>query len=153
MASISKVPVLCVALLAMIMLGSCATNNAKSDNWLVGRWAFDLERTKANLPADIKAQGVPDAQSQQIAEQLTNQLIDQMENVQFDITADEFTTISRSAPEKTATYEVLERPDENTIVVKSDRMDETSTFIKSGKYICIPSIGAVQFKMYFKPVN
>ena len=145
-----RVSALCVTLTALTMLGGCSK---KSDNWIIGKWAFDLEKTKANLPANNKAQGVPDGLAQQMGEQLTNQLIDQMKNVVFDITAEKMTLISGSAAGKSDTYEIIERPDANTIVVKGDTSDETSTFIKSGKYICIPSTGAVQFKMYFKAVN
>jgi hypothetical protein len=150
MAHFMKVSALCVTLTALTMLGGCSKN---SDNWLIGKWAFDLEKTKANLPADHKAQGVPEALAQQMGEQLINQLIDQMKNVTFDITAEKMAVISGSSAGKSGTYDIIERPDANTLVVKSDKSDETSTFIKSGKYICVPSTGAVQFKMYFKPVN
>ncbi|MHC4143929.1 MAG: hypothetical protein ACYSUD_04025 [Planctomycetota bacterium] len=147
MAHFLRISALCVTLTAMTMLGGCSKD---SDNWLIGKWAFDLEKTKANLPTDNKAQGVPGSVAQEMGEQLTNQLIDQMKNVMFDITAEKITVISGSAAGKSGTYEIIERPDANTIVIKSD---ETSTFIKSGKYICVPTTGAVQFKMYFKPVK
>jgi hypothetical protein len=146
MAHLSKVSALCVTLTALTMLGGCSQD---SDNWLIGRWAFDLEKTKANLPAANKAQGVPGSVEQQMAEQLTNQLIDQMKNVMFDITAEKITVISGSAAGKSGTYEIIERPDANTIVIKSD---ETSTFTKSGNHICVSTTGAVQFKMYFQPM-
>ena len=147
MAHFLRVSALCVTLTVLTMLGGCSKD---SDNWLIGKWAFDLEKTKANLPADNKAQGVPSNVAQQMGEQLTNQLIDQMKNMVFEITAKKITVISGTTVVKSGTYEIIERPDANTIIIKGD---ETSTFIKSGKYICVPTTGAVQFKMYFKPVN
>jgi len=147
MATFWRVSALCVTLSALTVLAGCSKKN---DNWLIGKWAFDLETTKANLPADNKAQGVPDNVALQMGSQLTTQLIDQMNNVKFHVTAEKITFISGNGTEESGTYEITKRPDANTIVIKSK---EPATFIKSGKYICIPTTGAVQFKMYFKPVN
>jgi len=109
MATFLRVSALCVTLSALSVFAGCSK---KSDNWHIGKWAFDPEATKANLPADNKAAGVPDSVAH--------------------------------------TYKIIERPDANTIVIKNK---ELATFIKSGKYLCIPTTGAVQFKMYFEPVN
>ncbi len=54
--------------------------------------------------------------------------------------------------EESSAYKIIKRPDTNTIVIEG-KDGEEGTFIKSGKYICIPTKGAVQIKMYFKPVN
>ncbi len=68
----------------------------------------------------------------------------------FHITAKKITVTLGNGTEESHTYKITERPDANTIVVKSK---EPGTFIKSGKYLCIPTTGDVQFKMYFKPVD
>ena len=147
MATFLKVSALCVTLSALTVFVGCSKKN---DNWLIGKWAFDPETTKANLPADNKAQGVPDSVANQMGSQLTTQLMDQMNNCKLHITAKKVTFILGNGTEESDTYEIINRPDANTIVIKGK---EPATFIKSGKYICIPTTGAVQFKMYFKPVN
>ena len=147
MAAFLRVSALCVTLSALTVFAGCSK---KSDNWLIGKWAFDPEATKANLPAVNKAQGVPDNVAQQMGAQLTTQLMNQMNNCKFHITAGKVTFISGNGTEKSGAYKIIERPDANTIVIKGE---ELATFIKSGKYLCIPTTGAVQFKMYFKPVD
>ncbi len=147
MASFLRVSALCVTLSALTVFAGCSK---KSDSWLIGKWAFDREATKANLPADNKAQGVPDSVAQEMGSQLTTQLMNQMNNCKLHITAEKITFISGNGTEESNTYEIIKRPDANTIVIKSK---EPATFIKSGEYLCIPTTGAVQFKMYFKPVN
>ncbi len=147
MATFLRVSALCVTLSALTVFVGCSKKN---DNWLIGKWAFDPEATKANLPADNKAQGVPDNVAQQMGSQLTTQLMDQMNNCKLHITTEKITFISGNGTEESNTYEIVKRPDANTIVIKGE---ELATFIKSGKYICLPTTGAVQFKMYFKPVN
>ena len=147
MAAFLRVSALCVTLSALSVFAGCSK---KGDNWLIGKWAFDAEATKANLPADNKAAGVPDSVAQELGSKLTTQLLNQINNTKFHITAEKFTVISGDGTEKSHTYKIIERPDANTIVVKSK---EPATFIKSGKYLCIPTTGAVQFKMYFKLVN
>jgi hypothetical protein len=77
-----KVSVLCITLSALTVFSGCSK---KSDNWLIGKWAFDAEATKANLPADIKATGVPDSVAQELGSKLTIQLMNQMNNVKFHI--------------------------------------------------------------------
>jgi hypothetical protein len=147
MTSFFRASVLCVTLSALIVFSGCSK---KSDNWLIGKWAYDSEMTKANLPKNIKAQGVPNALAEKMGVQLTTQLMAQMKNVKFHITANKIAVTSGNGAEESHAYKIDKRPDANTIVIKSN---EPATFIKSGKYICIPSTGAVQFKMYFKPVN
>jgi len=147
MATFLRVSALCVTLSALSVFAGCSK---KSDNWHIGKWAFDPEATKANLPADNKATGVPDSVARQMGSQLTTQLMNQMNNVKFHITAEKFTVISGDGTEESHTYKIIERPDANTIVIKNK---EVATFIKSGKYLCIPTTGAVQFKMYFEPVK
>ena len=143
-----RVSVLCVTLSALTVFAGCSK---KSDNWLVGKWAFDLEATKANIPADNKAHGVPDNVAKQMGEQLTNQLIGQMNNTKFDFTAKKMTVTMGNGMKDSGDYKIIKRPDANTIVIKGK--DDEGTFVRSGKYLCIPSTGAVQFKMYFKSVN
>ena len=147
MTTFLRVSALCVTLSALTVFAGCSK---KSDSWLIGKWAFDPEATKANLPADNKAQGVPDSVAQNMGLQLTTQLMNQMNNCKLHITAEKVTFISGNGTEESNAYEIIERPDANTIVIKSK---EIATFTKSGKYICIPTTGAVQFKMYFKPVD
>ncbi len=147
MATFLRVSALCVTLSALTVFAGCSK---KSDNWLIGKWVFDPEATKANLPADNKAQGVPDIVAQNLGTQLTTQLMGQMNNTKLHITAERITFTSGNGTEESNSYEITERPDANTIVIKSK---EPATFIKSGKYLCIPTTGAVQFKMYFKPVD
>ncbi|MBW8015680.1 MAG: hypothetical protein FVQ82_05800 [Planctomycetes bacterium] len=149
MTTFLRVSVLFVTLSALTVFTGCSK---KSDNWLIGKWGFDSETTKANLPPNIKAQGVPDSMAEKMGAQLVTQLMNQMNNIKFHITAEKITSISGIGAGKSSTYKIIERPDANTIVAES-KDGEVSTFIKSGKYICIPSTGAVQFKMYFKPVN
>ncbi len=147
MATFLRVSVLCVTLSALTVFAGCSK---KSDSWLIGKWAFDPEATKANLPADNKAKGVPDSVAQQMGSQLTTQLMNKMNNCKLHITAKKITIISGNGTQESNTYKIIERPDANTVVIKGK---EIGTFIKSGKYLCILSTGAVQFKAYFKPVN
>ncbi len=147
MATFLRVSALCVTLSALTVFAGCSK---KGDNWLIGKWAFDPEVTKANLPADIKATGVPDSVAQEMGLKLTTQLMNQINNTKLHITGEKITFTSGNGTEESNTYKITERPDANTIVIKSK---EPATFIKSGKYLCIPTTGAVQFKMYFKPVN
>ena len=149
MATFLRVSALCVILSAMTLFAGCSKTN---DNWLIGEWVFDLETTKANIPADNKAQGVPDSVAKKMGEQLTNQLINQMINAKFDITAAEMTLTFGNGTKNTGAYEITNRPDANTIVIKA-KDGEATTFTKSGKYLCMGTTGAVQFKMYFKPAN
>ena len=149
MATFLRVSALCVTLSALTVFTGCSK---KSDNWLVGKWAFDLETTKANIPADNKAQGVPDSVAKKMGEQLTNQLISQVTNSKFHITATKMTFTLGNGTKNSSDYEITKRPDANTIIIKG-KDGEVTTFTKSGKYICMPTTGAVQFKMYFKPVN
>jgi hypothetical protein len=86
-----------------------------------------------------------------MGEQLTNQLISQTNNTTFHFTATKVTVTMGNGTKETSDYKILKRPDANTIVIKGK--DDEGTFIRSGKYLCIPTTGAVQFKMYFKPVN
>jgi len=144
-----RVFALCVTLSALTIFANCSK---KSDNWLIGEWAFDSEATKANLPADNRAQGVPDNVSQQMGSQLTTQLMNKVNNCKLHITAEKITSILGNGTGESSTYKIIERPDANTMVVEG-KDGEVSTFTKSGKYICMPTKGAVQFKMYFKPVN
>ncbi len=147
MATILRVSALCVTLSALTVFAGCSK---KDDNWLIGKWAFDPEATKANLPADIKATGVPDSVAQEMGSKLTTQLMNQINNTKLHITAEKITFTSGNGTEESNTYKITERPDANTIVIKSK---EPATFFKSGKYLCIPTTGDVQFKMYFKPVD
>ena len=147
MATFLRVSALCVTLSALTVFAGCSK---KGDNWLIGKWAFDPEATKANMPADNKATGVPDSVARQMGSQLTTQLINQMNNCKLHITAKKITVISGNGTEESHTYKIIERPDANTIVIKNK---EVGTFIKSGKYICILTTGDVEFKMYFEPVN
>ena len=147
MAAFLRVSALCVTLSALTVFAGCSK---KSDNWLIGKWAFDPEATKANMPADNKATGVPDSVAQELGSKLTTQLLNQMNNTKLHITAEKITVASGNGTEESHTYEITERPDANTIVIKSK---EVATFIKSGKYLCMPTTGDVQFKMYFEPVN
>ena len=149
MSTFLRVSALCVTLSVLTVFAGCSK---KSDNWLVGKWAFDLEATKANIPADNKAQGVPDSVAKKMGEQLTNQLISQMTNSKFHITAAKMTFTSGNGTKNSSDYKITKRPDANTIIIMG-KDGEVSTFTKSGKYICMPTTGAVQFKMYFKPVN
>lgn len=149
MATFLRVSALCVTLSALTVFAGCSK---KSDNWLVGKWVFDIETTKANIPADNKAQGVPDELAKQMGEQLTNQLINQMVNSKFHITATKMTVTLGNGTQTSTAYKITKRPDANTIVIEG-KDGELSTFTKSGKYICMPTTGAVQFKMYFKPAN
>ena len=149
MTAFLRVSALCVTLSALTVFAGCSK---KSDSWLVGKWAFDPEATKANLPADNKAKGVPDSVAQQMGLQLTTQLMNQMNNVKLHITAEKITSTSANGTGESNAYKIIKRPDANTLVVEG-KDGEVSTFIKSGKYLCIPTTGAVQFKMYFKPVN
>ena len=147
MTTFLRVSALCVTLSALTVFAGCSK---KSDSWLVGKWAFDPEATKANMPADNEATGVPDRVAQEMGSKLTAQLMNQMNNVKLHITAEKITFTSGNGTEESHTYEITERPDANTVVIKSK---EVGTFIKSGKYLCIPTTGAVQFKMYFEPVD
>ena len=147
MSTFLRASVLCVTLSLLTVFVGCSK---KTDNWLIGKWTYDSETTKANLPANIKAQGVPDNVAEQMGAQLTTQLMNQMNNVKLHITAEKIAFTSGNGAEEAHAYKIDKRPDANTIVIMSE---EPATFIKSGKYICIPSTGAVQFKMYFKPVN
>ena len=149
MAAFLRVCALCVTLSALTVFSGCSK---KSDSWLVGKWAFDAETTKANLPADNKAAGVPDSVAKQMGLQLTTQLMNQMNNIKLHITAKKITSISGNGTEESNAYKIIKRPDANTLVVKG-KDSEVTTFTKSGKYLCISTTGAVQFKMYFKPVN
>ena len=148
MATFLRVSVLCATLSALTVFVGCSK---KSDSWLVGKWAFDIEATKANIPANNKAQGVPDNVAKQMGEQLTNQLIGQMSNTKFHITAAKMIVTLGNGPEQSGDYKIIKRPDANTIVIEGK--DGETIFVRSGKYLCIPTAGAVQFKMYFKPVN
>lgn len=150
MSAFSRVSAFCVLLSAITVFSGCSK---KSDNWLIGKWAFDLETTKANIPADNKAQGVPDNVAKQMGEQLTNQLLSQMNNTEFHFTATRMAVTVGNVTKDSCDYKIIKRPDANTIVVKGK--DAEGTFIRSGKYLCIPptTTGNVQFKMYFKPVN
>ena len=85
-----------------------------------------------------------------MGEQLTNQLLSQMKNVKLDITADKITFTSADGSKKSSGYKIDKQPDANTIIIKGE---ESATFTKSGKYICIPTTGAVQFNMYFEPIK
>lgn len=143
-----RVSVFYVTLSALTVFAGCSEKN---DNWLVGKWTFDLETTKANIPADNRAQGVPDGVAKQMGEQLTNQLISQTNNTTFHFTESKVTVTIGNGTKDTSDYKILRRPDSNTIVIKGN--DDEGTFIRSGKYLCIPTTGDVQFKMYFKPVN
>ena len=147
MTSFLKTSILCVTLSALTVFAGCSK---KSDNWLIGKWAYDSQATKANLPADNSAKGVPDKLAKQMGEQLTNQLLSQMKNVKLDITADKITFTSADGSKKSSSYKIDKQPDANTIIITGE---ESATFTKSGKYICIPTTGAVQFNMYFMPVK
>ena len=149
MATFLRVSVVCVTLSALTLFTGCSK---KSDNWLIGKWVFDMETTKANIPDDNKAQGVPDGVAKQMGEQLTNQLINQMTNSKFHFTATKMTVTLGNGTQNSSAYKITKRPDANTIVIEG-KDGEVSTFTKSGKYICMTTTGAVQFKMYFKPVN
>ncbi|AQT66874.1 hypothetical protein STSP2_00012 [Anaerohalosphaera lusitana] len=138
--------VMCTALAGLSVLAGCSK---ESDNWLIGEWAYDAQATKSNLPTNIKAEGVPDIMAEQLGAQLVEQLMSQMEGVELHFTADEVSFISAKGTE-THDYKIASRPDANTIKIESE---EPATFIRSGKYLCIPSAGDVDFKMYFKPVE
>lgn len=149
MAAFLRVSALCVVLSALTVFAGCSK---KGDNWLVGKWAFDMETTKANLPVDNKAVGVPDSVASKMGLELTAQLINQMINSKCHVTATEMTFIFGNGTKESGAYKITKKPDANTIVVEN-KDGESSTFIKSGKYICVPTTGAVEFNMYFKPVN
>ena len=151
MATFLRVSVLCVTLSALTVFMGCSK---KGNNWLVGKWAFDMETTKANIPADNKAQGVPDNVAKQMGEQLTNQLISQMNNGGLHITGSKMTMTLSDGTQGTTSYKITKRPDANTMAIEAkDFIPPTFTVTRSGQHICMPSTGAVQFKMYFKPVN
>ncbi|AQT66873.1 hypothetical protein STSP2_00011 [Anaerohalosphaera lusitana] len=135
-----------VVLAGLSVLGGCSK---ESDDWLIGEWVYDGQATKANLPANIKAAGVPDDVAEELGAELVGKLMSQLEDVRIRFTADEITFFTAEG-DKTRDYEVIKRPDANTIVVESP---ETARLTRSGKYLCIPSTGDVDFKMYFKPVE
>jgi len=149
MATFLRISAFCVTLSALTVFVGCSK---KSGNWLVGKWVFDLEKTRENIPDDNKAQGVPDSVAKKMGEQLTNQLLNQMANSKFHFTAAKVTVTLGNGIQNSSAYKITQRPDANTIVIEA-KDGEVSTFTKSGKYICFPTTGAVQFKMYFKPVN
>ena len=144
-----KIFTLCVTLSALTFFSGCSKKN---DNWHIGTWDFYSVTTKTNLTSNIKAQGVPDSMEEKMGAELITQLIKQMANTKVRITAKKITSISGVGAGNSSTYKIKDRPDANTLVIE-DKDGKISTFIKSGKYICIPSTGDVQFNMYFKPVN
>jgi len=148
MAIFPRVSALCVALSAVTVFVGCSKKN---DNWLIGKWAFDPEATKANLPADTRARGIPGNMAK-MASQLTTQLMHQMNSCKLQVTAEKFTVIYGNRIAESFAYKIIKRPDANTMVIVG-KDSEPATYTKSGKYICLPTTGAVQFKMYFKPVN
>jgi hypothetical protein len=149
MTAFLKVSVLCITLSALTVFSGCSK---KSDNWLIGKWTYDSAKTKANLPSNPKAQGVPDMMAERMGAQLITKLMDQMSDLELDITAGKITSKMGAGKGESHSYKIKERPDANTMVVENED-GEASTFIKSGKHICMSSTGAVQFKIYFKPAN
>ncbi|NLA40394.1 MAG: hypothetical protein GX874_03135 [Smithella sp.] len=145
---LSRVSTVCIAVTAMAFLTGCSK---KDDNWLVGEWAFDQATTRANLPADIKAQGVPDSLAIEAGKRLTDELIGQVVGTKMLFTATTVTFTHGNGNRESAAYKITGRPDADTLVIKDEDGDE-STFSKSGKYLCIPTTGAIQLKMYFQPI-
>lgn len=154
MTTFLRVSVLCVVLSELSVFAGCSnkSHSNKSNNWLIGKWCYDMEMTKANMPPNIKARGVPDSVAEKTGELLTTQLMNQMNNVKFHITAEKFTSISENGTRKSSSYKIIERPDTNTMVLKGEGEDgNVSTFIKSAKHICLPATSALEFNLYFKP--
>ena len=154
MTAFSRVSVFCVALSALSIFAGCSNtgHSNKSNNWLIGKWCYDMEMTKANMPGNIQIRGVPDSKAKETGELLTTQLMNQMNNVKFHITSERFTTISEDGTRKSGSYEIIERPDKNTIVLEGEGEDgNVSTFSKSAEHICLLCTGAVQsFNLYFR---
>ncbi len=148
MSTLTRVSVVCAVLSITSFMSGCSK---EPDNWLVGQWAFDQATTRANLPADMKAQGVPDGVAGEMGKQLTEQLISQVIGSTMQFTATTMTFTHGNGSRESVRYKIINRPDADTLVAE-DNDGDVSTFTKSGKYLCIPTTGAVQFKLYFQPI-
>ena len=133
-----RMAVLCSILAIVSTFLGCS--NKEEVNWLIGEWIFDRNMTLNNLPPEAKTE---------IGSRLVEQIVNQAEGGTLRFTATEATFTTPSGTSNSSSYSILQRPDENTLVIKGDD-GEVITFTRSGGFIAMPSTGDVQFKSYFK---
>ena len=113
------------------------------ENWLIGSWSFDAEKTSGNLPAEA---------TEGMGAMLVQQLMAQAGAGTMTFTATEGPFASTNGQTNTQGYTIQSRPDANTLVIKGED-GEVSTITRTGDHIAIESSGDVQFKAYFKRVR
>ena len=133
-----RMVVLCSILAILSTFFGCS--NKEEVNWLIGEWNFDRNMTLDNLPPEAKTE---------IGSRLVELMVNQAEGGTLRITATEATFTAPNGTGKSSSYSILQRPDDNTLVIKADG-GQVITFTRSGEFIAMPSTGDVKFKSYFK---
>ena len=126
-------------------------------NWLVGKWTLDKERTLE----EITRSG--ESESQDVGEGLLSDLaggvekgifrllLTQFEGVEIEITSTEIKRI-REGVGATRSYEILERPEKNVIVVKTAD-GETNTWARTEEGVRLKFSDEGDRWVYFRPAE
>ena len=138
-----------------LFLSGCA-----GGNWLVGKWELDKEKTTATFAeksgVSKAAEDVPQNDLgklvggflKQVGKGLTDVLLDQFANSRIEFTKSEI-RIVKAGEGKAVHYEIIERPDGDTITIKLEDGTITS-WHREGEYIKQTLNGDENVWLYFR---
>ena len=118
-------------LTASLCLASCG----HKAHWLRGKWVFDAEHTKEMLARTERQQPKPEGLVEGLKEiasgLVTPQLISALEGSQLNVTSKELIMTTKDGNGKAFAYEVVDRPDADTLTLKTAD-GEVTTYHREG---------------------
>ena len=135
-----------VSFLLLAILAGCG-----KDSRLQGKWTFDREYTTAQLPKQPEAakdNGLL-AMKQSLNAMLVPMLLDKLDGSNLTITRKEIIMTTKEGSGQAQTYEVIERPADDTWRVKTSD-GKVETYSLENDRLASPTSGDVNFKAYFK---
>ena len=149
--------ILCLSGISLI-LSACS-----GGNWLVGKWELDKEKTMAAF-AEKSAAGKAVKEEQQnelgqllggllksVGRGIGDAILDQFANTSVEFTASEM-RIVKNGKGKAVAYEIIERPDSDTIIIKLADGTITSVY-REGEHIKQALSGEQAVWLYFRRVS
>jgi hypothetical protein len=142
-------------LLLLLAAGVCLSGCTHKAGWLYGKWVFDEDYTREKFDGITKAVptggkedlfgGLKDLANGMVGSQLSSILA----GSQFRVTDKELIVTRKEGDGKAYAYEVLDKPDADTVTLKLSDGD-VNTYHREGERVWIASSGALNMRSYFK---
>lgn len=129
---------------------AAAATSSSQQNWLIGRWVFDEEHTRAkhNAGKGDKEVGIADAANALVA----SQLLEKMKGASLTVTTSEITMTRGDGNGKSDRYTLLPGSDPNVLQLKQEN-GEVLSFHREGERVWMSSTGSVNEPFFFKKAS